>query len=136
MEIVSCGSNSSYRVAASIPGITEIQAGSYILMDTYHKKYSPEFDYALWVMAQVISVPKPDRAILDAGGNSVSGDAGLPQLRIPRSNMKVVELNAEHIHVETGPGAKLIRGDRLEIGTVQHRYNNLSPRQLCGVTQG
>ena len=113
--VVSCGSSSSYRVASSIPGITEIQAGSYILMDTYHKKYSPEFEYALWVMAQVISVPKPDRAILDAGGNSISGDAGLPQLRIPRRDMKVVELNAEHIHIETGPGVRLTRGDRLEI---------------------
>ena len=115
VDIVSCGSSTSYRVASSIPGITEIQAGSYILMDTYHKKYSPEFDYALWVMAQVMSVPKPDRAILDAGGNSISGDAGLPQLRVPRNDMKVVELNAEHIHVETAPGARLTRGDRLEI---------------------
>jgi|SRR5579872_285422 len=111
---VSCGSSTSFKVAADTPGITEIQAGSYILMDTYHHRYSPEFDYALWLVAQVISLPKPDRAILDAGGNAISGDAGLPELRIKRDDMKVVELNAEHLHVETH-GAKLARGDRLEI---------------------
>jgi D-serine deaminase-like pyridoxal phosphate-dependent protein len=112
--LVSCGSSTSYKVAADTPGITEIQAGSYILMDTYHHRYSPEFDYALWVEAQVISLPKPDRAILDAGGNAISGDAGLPQLRIKRDDMKIVELNAEHIHVET-TGAILAREDRLQI---------------------
>jgi D-serine deaminase-like pyridoxal phosphate-dependent protein len=112
--LVSCGSSTSYKVASDTPGITEIQAGSYILMDTYHHRYSPEFDYALWVVAQVISLPKPDRAILDAGGTAISGDAGLPQLRTARDGMKVLELNAEHIHVETRPGA-ISRGDRLEI---------------------
>jgi D-serine deaminase-like pyridoxal phosphate-dependent protein len=115
VDIVSCGSSTSYKVASSIPGITEIQAGSYILMDTYHHRFSPEFDYALWVQAQVISLPKPDRAILDAGGTAISGDAGLPQLKGDRKGMKVVELNAEHIHVETGPGVTLHRGDRLEL---------------------
>ncbi len=115
VELVSCGSSTSYKVAADTPGITEIQAGSYILMDTYHHRFSPEFDYALWVVAQVISLPKPDRAILDAGGTAISGDAGLPELRAKTSGMKIVELNAEHIHVETGPGTALHRGDRLEI---------------------
>ena len=113
--IVSCGSSTSYRVASDVPGITELQAGSYILMDTYHHKYSPEFDYALWVEAQVISLPNPHRAILDAGGTAISGDAGLPALRVARDGLKVVELNAEHIHVEMNPADQLIRGDRMEI---------------------
>lgn len=113
--LVSCGSSTSYKVASSVPGITELQAGSYILMDTYHYKYSPEFHYALWVMAQVISVPSSSRAILDAGGTAISGDAGLPQLRTPLKGMKVAELNAEHVHIETSDGAKLVRGDRLEL---------------------
>jgi len=113
--IVSCGSSTSYRVASDVPGITELQAGSYILMDTYHHRYSPEFDYALWVEAQVISLPNPHRAILDAGGTAISGDAGLPGLRVPRAGLKVVELDAEHIHVEMNPGAQLASGDRLQI---------------------
>ncbi len=115
VDIVSCGSSTSYKVAATVPGVTEIQAGSYILMDTYHHRFSPEFDYALWVQAQVISLPKPDRAILDAGGTAISGDAGLPQLRVERRGMKVVELNAEHIHVELGSGVTMRRGDKVEL---------------------
>jgi D-serine deaminase-like pyridoxal phosphate-dependent protein len=117
VDMVSCGSSTSYKVAATTPGITEVQAGSYILMDVYHHRYSPEFDYALWVEAQVISLPKPDRAILDAGGTAISGDAGVPELRAPKEGLKVVELNAEHTHVEISGGAKLARGDKLELVT-------------------
>jgi len=114
VEIISCGSSTSYKVAADVRGITEIQAGSYILMDIYHHRFSPEFEYALWVQAAIISLPKPDRAILDAGGNAISGDAGLPEVR-DRNGVKVVELNAEHVHVQTENSVKLSRGDRLDL---------------------
>jgi D-serine deaminase-like pyridoxal phosphate-dependent protein len=117
VDIVSCGSSTSYKVAAGTLGVTEIQAGSYILMDTDHHKFCPEFEYALWVESQVISLPKPNRAILDAGRTAISGHHGLPELRTPTAGMKVVELNAEHTHIETGPGAKLNRGDRVELVT-------------------
>lgn len=113
-ETVSCGSSTSYKVAAGVPGVTELQAGSYILMDTYHHRFSPEFDYALWVEAQVVSVPNPRRAIVDAGGTAISGDAGLPQLRVARPDLKVIELNAEHIHLEMEPNT-LHRGDRVQL---------------------
>jgi len=116
IDMISCGSSTSYKVAATTPGITEVQAGSYILMDVYHHRYSPEFDYALWVQAQVISLPKPDRAILDAGGTAISGDAGLPELRVAREGLKIVEINAEHTHVEM-KGVSLTRGDKLELVT-------------------
>ena len=113
-KTVSCGSSTSYKVAASVPGVTELQAGSYILMDTYHHRFSPEFDYALWVEAQVISLPNPRRAIVDAGGTAISGDAGLPELRVARPDLKVIELNAEHVHLEMEAGL-LRRGDRVQL---------------------
>src|SRR5439155_12313593 len=36
VEVVSSAGTTSYRVAAEHAGVTEIQAGSYILMDVFH----------------------------------------------------------------------------------------------------
>ena len=44
--IVSCGGSGDYSIAGSYPGVTEIQAGSYLLMDTWYAPYAPDFRLA------------------------------------------------------------------------------------------
>ena len=45
VEIVSTGETWSYDVAGDMPGVTEIQGGSYLLMETEYE-YMPDFQFA------------------------------------------------------------------------------------------
>ena len=54
--------------------MTEIQAGTYVVMDNFHGRMVGGFEHSLTVQATVISRP-PDRIIVDAGGKSMgAGD--------------------------------------------------------------
>ena len=75
VEIVSTGETWSYDVAGDIDGVTEIQGGSYLLMDA-HYGYMSDFSYAAKVLTTIISTPRPGVAIGDAGVRAVSTLAG------------------------------------------------------------
>jgi D-serine deaminase-like pyridoxal phosphate-dependent protein len=115
--IVSCAGTGSYIHAAKQPGITELQAGGLIFMDAYyrHKCNVPDFDYALTVLATVVSRPAPERAIIDAGRKTMHGDFQ-PPFVVGRPDIHVRRLSAEHGELElerTAPDLRI--GDRLEI---------------------
>ena len=58
---------------------TEIQAGSYALMDTAYAKLGLPFDQALSVLATVISV-SPGWAVADCGLKALGMDHGDPSI--------------------------------------------------------
>ena len=66
-EIVSAGGTGTYDITGRIEGITEIQAGSYALMDTAYAKLDIPFELAFTVLGTVLSRPRPDRCVTDAG---------------------------------------------------------------------
>ncbi|HSS93969.1 MAG TPA: alanine racemase, partial [Candidatus Dormibacteraeota bacterium] len=68
--IVSAGGTATWDWTANTPGVTEIQAGSYAVMDNFHSAMVGDFEKALTVLATVISRP-PDRVIVDAGNKSL-----------------------------------------------------------------
>ena len=72
--IVSAGGTATWALTASDPHVTEIQAGSYVVMDNFHGPLAEEFEHALMVATTVISRP-PDRVILDAGNKSLGAPA-------------------------------------------------------------
>jgi D-serine deaminase-like pyridoxal phosphate-dependent protein len=72
--IVSAGGTATWDWTANTPGVTEIQAGSYALMDNLHSPMAGDFENALTVLATVISRP-PDRVIVDAGNKSLGAPA-------------------------------------------------------------
>jgi D-serine deaminase-like pyridoxal phosphate-dependent protein len=69
--IRSAGGTATWDWTAASPGITEIQAGTYVVMDNFHSQMSPGFEHSLTVQATVLSQP-PGRIIVDAGSKSVS----------------------------------------------------------------
>jgi D-serine deaminase-like pyridoxal phosphate-dependent protein len=77
-RILSAGGTSTWEWTASHPGITEIQAGSYVMMDNFHSLKAPGFEHSLTVQARVISA-RPDRVIVDAGNKSM-GAGGLASI--------------------------------------------------------
>ncbi len=71
------GSTGSYADDATLPYMTELQAGSYALMDVAYARIGrTEFAHALTVMATVVSVNQPDRVTVDAGFKAFATDRG------------------------------------------------------------
>jgi len=68
--IRSAGGTATWEWTAAYPGITEIQAGTYAVMDNFHGQMVEGFEHSLTVQATVISRPS-DRVIVDAGNKSV-----------------------------------------------------------------
>ena len=115
VEIVTCGSTSDYSIAAAFPGVTEVQAGSYLLMDTESALSAPEFSPAVSVLATIISKTAGDRFVADAGLKAQSGQRGLPEIK-GHADLRIGALHAEHTLVESlDPPVRLDIGDRIEI---------------------
>ena len=95
--IVSCGGTGSYSITLSLPGVTEIQAGGAIFMDAFYREACQisELDNALTVLATVVSLPAPDRAVIDAGRKAMNIAYINPQpVELP--GVSVARLSAEH----------------------------------------
>jgi D-serine deaminase-like pyridoxal phosphate-dependent protein len=72
--IRSAGGVSTWQWTAAHPGITEIQAGTYVVMDNYHGQMVPGFERSLTVQATVIS-RRSGKVIVDAGSKSIADPA-------------------------------------------------------------
>jgi D-serine deaminase-like pyridoxal phosphate-dependent protein len=114
VPIVSTGAASTYRVAGAFSGVTEVQAGSYLLSDARYRRTLPEFTCALSVLATVISRPSPARVTIDAGQKKLSPDGGMPEPKL--AALRVVALNEEHGLLDLEDVSDPIRvGDVIEI---------------------
>ena len=78
VEVVSAGGTGTFDVSGTYPGVTEIQSGSYILMDAKYRGLNLGFENALTCLATVISRPERDLAITDAGRKALSEEFGFP----------------------------------------------------------
>ena len=88
---------------------TEMQAGSYLLMDGAYGALGLDFQNALFVLSDVISVKK-DRVITDAGLKSIATDQGNPRLvGHPGAELNLSE---EHIRISL-PGHNYRIGDKV-----------------------
>ena len=75
-ELVSAGGTGTYDINT---WATEIQAGSYALMDTAYAKLDLPFKHALTIVATVISV-SPGYAVADCGLKALGMDHGNPEI--------------------------------------------------------
>ena len=136
VEIVSCGGTGDYSIAGSSSGVTEIQAGSYLLMDTWYAPYAPDFRPALTVLATVISKTPGERIVLDAGVKAISGERGLPSLK-GIDGLRLKALHAEHAPVEiVGPGVNVEVGDKLEVSVQYHDGTIHLHKCIYGIRDG
>ncbi len=116
VPIVSAGGTGTLAYTPALSGITEIQAGGGVMMDTYYadRLGAKGLDQALTVLATVVSHREPGRAVIDAGRKTVHGDYTLPEAL--DEGIEVVALNAEHGHLRLGPAARDLKiGDRVEM---------------------
>jgi D-serine deaminase-like pyridoxal phosphate-dependent protein len=100
VPIVSASGTFTYKYASGIKGITEIQAGTYLLMDTAVQEAGvEEFDCALSVLTSVISRPMYPQdielAIIDIGRKGISPILGMPAVLNP-DGADLFSLSQEH----------------------------------------
>ncbi len=80
IEIVTTGGTGTAEICASCEGVTEVQPGSFIFMDTdYRNALGPIYANALTILSTIISQPTSERAVVDAGLKSLSIDSGMPE---------------------------------------------------------
>jgi D-serine deaminase-like pyridoxal phosphate-dependent protein len=80
IEIVTTGGTGTAEICANCAGITEVQPGSFVFMDTdYRNALGPAYANALTILSTVISKPTPTRAVVDAGLKSLSIESGMPE---------------------------------------------------------
>ena len=98
------------------PGITEVQAGSYVLMDVAYRKVLQEFDVAGTILTSVISRGAPDRAVLDCGMKAISSDQWPPQV-VGLPGVEVGGISDEHLPLKlTDSDSRQLRpGDKVEL---------------------
>ncbi len=111
-DIVSAGGTGTYDITGRIDGVTEIQAGSYALMDSDYGRLDLPFEQAFWVLGTVISRPDPSRCVADCGHKAMTKDHGLPDVR-GIDGASVVALNDEHATIALPADASLAVGDRV-----------------------
>ena len=104
-DLVSAGGTGTYDINHSA---TEIQAGSYVLMDTAYSRLDLPFRQALSVLSTVISV-SPDWAVADCGLKSLGMDHGNPTIE----GGAVWYCSDEH--VTFGPTDPVRVGDRVHV---------------------
>jgi D-serine deaminase-like pyridoxal phosphate-dependent protein len=138
--IVSGGGSGNYMFAASLDGLTELQAGGACLMDPFYGKLCHleelGFEYALTIRTTVTSRPTAERVITDAGFKALSAQEGQPIL-VDWPDMELDYLSAEHGVWRRGPASEEIRiGDRLEIIPDYHDTTTFRHDTFVGLRDG
>jgi D-serine deaminase-like pyridoxal phosphate-dependent protein len=114
VPIVSVGGTGTYSISGRYPGVTEIQAGSYLLMDSDYRKCCTDFEPALTLLTTVISKTEGERIVVDAGLKALSCERGIPAVKdVP--GLATRRLTAEHGIIDLQDAqAPVSVGDRIE----------------------
>lgn len=110
VEIVSAGGTNTYDMTGADPRVTELQAGTYVVMDGAYAPLASAFRPALTIMATVVS-RQGATAVLDCGTKCVAVDAAPPTPPIG----SVREVHEEHTLLDVGDGEPPALGDVLEL---------------------
>ena len=80
VRLVDSGGTGSYNITGDIPGIDEVQAGSYLFSDVSYLKCLKDFPSSLKILSTVMSRHSKGRLITDMGLKAASIDQGLPEV--------------------------------------------------------
>ena len=106
-ELISAGGTGTYDTNT---GATEIQAGSYALMDTTYAKLDIPFRQGLAVLSTVISVNPNGYAVCNSGLKSLGMDHGNPAMDDGHSVFLVSDE-----HITFGPASPVTVGDLVRV---------------------
>ena len=121
VEIVAGGSTGTHDIDVELPGLTELQAGSYCVMDLDYRRVGSraseamtDFEMALTVVATVVSVAA-DRVMVDAGLKAFATDRPFPPEAVERAGVEYGFAGDEHGRLTlTDPARAPKLGERIE----------------------
>jgi D-serine deaminase-like pyridoxal phosphate-dependent protein len=128
-EIISAGGTGTYDLHENT-GVTEIQAGSYSLMDTQYSQLNLPFGQAVWVVGTVISSGS-SWSVADVGLKSLGMDHGDPSIE----NQSVWFCSDEHITFATSTGDSPKVGSRIRV-TPAHIDPTLAMHDIAWIVRG
>jgi D-serine deaminase-like pyridoxal phosphate-dependent protein len=112
-EIISGGGTGTYDLAVQAGALTEVQAGSYVLMDGRYGTLDLPFEPALYCLTTVISRHR-SRAVLNAGLKELTVEFGMPVIQV--AGATVTALSDEHAQVSLTAGQNgLAVGDKVPL---------------------
>jgi D-serine deaminase-like pyridoxal phosphate-dependent protein len=122
-DTFSGGSTGTYNIDSDLPGITELQVGSYVFMDVGYRqigskngdKVYTDFRPSLTVVTTVVSATHPDKVTVDAGIKAFATDVPYPPETKDRPGIQYRRAGDEFGSVTALEGGKLPAiGERLE----------------------
>jgi D-serine deaminase-like pyridoxal phosphate-dependent protein len=111
VEVVSTGESWTYDVAKDIPGVTEVEGGTYALM-SHAYGYMREFHMAAKVLGTIISTPRTGVAIGNVGTRALGSPGGVLPAVEGMPGVTVEALHPEHIVLRTDGPASLQVGEQ------------------------
>jgi D-serine deaminase-like pyridoxal phosphate-dependent protein len=121
LRVLTGGGTGSAPSDLEFGGLTELQPGSYIYMDASYGRIewdanaSPvPFEQALSILSSVVSRPVHERAVVDVGWKSASGDSGPPAVR-DLDGVTFEFAGDEHGTLRGIEATQLRPGDRVEL---------------------
>jgi len=112
-DVVSAGGTGTCEVTGNDARVTEVQAGSYVLMDRFHRGLAPRFAPALTVLGTVIT-RQGATVVLDCGRKSFGIDFGPPSL-VDYPFYEPRYLAEEHALFDVDDRCRLSLGDTAEL---------------------
>lgn len=115
IRVVTTGGTGTAEFCATVKGVTEVQPGSFIFMDTdYRNAVGTYYSNSLTILATVLSKQGPKAVTIDTGLKSLTTDSGLAECKDKRYTYGV--LGDEHGSLTwEDEGEGLSVGDRVEM---------------------
>jgi D-threonine aldolase len=119
-EKVTGAGTGTYLFEAASGVYDEIQPGSYIFMDVDYGRNDwtesgiPRFEHSLFVWTTVMSRPRPDQAVVDAGLKASSVDSGMPKVA-DDAGVEYVRASDEHGVLKLNGARNYAIGDKLRL---------------------
>lgn len=117
IDVVTTGGTGTAEFCVTVPGITEVQPGSFLFMDTDYRNAVGSTNYAqsLTILSTVLSKQGANIITIDAGLKSLTTDSGLAECKTPGYTYGVLGDEHGSLAWEEGKGEELKIGDRVEM---------------------
>lgn len=84
IDVVTTGGTGTAEFCVTVPGVTEVQPGSFLFMDTdYRNAIGKHYSNSLTILSTVLSKQGPNTVTIDAGLKSLTTDSGLAECKTP-----------------------------------------------------
>lgn len=116
IDVVTTGGTGTAEFCVTVPGITEVQPGSFIFMDTdYRNAVGTKYSNSLTILSTVLSKQGPTCVTIDAGLKSLTTDSGLAECKTPGYTYGVLGDEHGSLAWEEGKAKELKVGDTVEM---------------------